>query len=176
MCLKNPMQGLSKAELWLIVHVSINAWPILLSGRRVLAETRTAEYGVPPYPSISKSGLNDYPMRERERESKDYARLDMPLAIPAQILALLCATLGLSILGLTNHQQVGQFNTMKSDTLCMVEMVASCFTKLQLDFACFQVTVLRIDKLLRFACGHMWAHRETLANKHPGAKSLSLLR
>lgn len=100
----------------------------------------------------------------------------MPLAIPAQILALLCATLGLSILGLTNHQQVGQFNTMKSDTFCMVEMVASCFTKLQLDFACFQVTVLRIDKLLRFACGHMWAHRETLANKHPGAKSLSLLR
>lgn len=45
-------------------------------------------------------------MRER-RESKDYARLDMPLAIPAQILALLCGTLGLSILGLTNHQQVG---------------------------------------------------------------------
>lgn len=54
---------------------------------------------LPPYQSQGY-------MRER-RESKDYARLDMPLAIPAQILALLCGTLGLSILGLTNHQQVG---------------------------------------------------------------------
>ena len=103
-------------------------------------------------PSISKSRLHDYPMeRERER-AKTTLRLDMPLAIPAQIRALLCGTLGLSILGFANHQQVGKFNTMKSDTSCMVEMVASCLTKLQLDLACFQVTVLRIDKLLRFAC------------------------
>ena len=118
---------------------------------------------LPPYQSQGY-------MRER-RESKDYARLDMPLAIPAQILALLCGTLGLSIpyqpstSWIIQYYEIGYL--MYGWNGCQLFHQTPALL-------CLLPGHGVEDRQASSVC--LWAHRETLANTHPGAKSLSGLR